>query len=243
MNKSTVAALKKTRWDSGSEIKTSGSAMSRLVSGVLGSRTSSAESRGWCRNQGVPRGIRIGLLVLAALVMASNVMAQHTPDPGKTHGEGERPFEIFGGYSYLREDGLSLNGWTGTFIAKVNRWFAIAADFDGHYGTDREGLEDVRVRVHGFTFGPHVALHNRSRVLPFAFALFGGAHESVKVEGLKESATGFAANLGGGLDVHVNESVSVRLIQVDAAYTRFEGHGTTSPRFSTGLVFHFGKPR
>lgn len=187
-------------------------------------------------------GIRFCFLALAVFILAPSVMAQQ-PEPNKSEDEGEPPYEIFGGYSYLRDDGHNLNGWTGTFIVNVNRWFAIAADFDGHYGSHREGLEAVRVLEHGFTFGPHVALHNRSRVTPFAFALFGGAHDSVKVAGVTESATGFAANLGGGLDVRVNEKWSVRLIQVDAAYTRFHGEGKTAPRFSTGLVFHFGKPR
>lgn len=182
------------------------------------------------------------LLVLTVLILVPSVVAQEA-EPKESESEGERPFEIFGGYSYLRDDGHNLNGWTGTLIVNVNKWFAIAADVDGHYGSHREGHEVVRVREHGFTFGPHVALHNRSRIIPFAFALFGGAHENVKTAGETESATGFAANLGGGLDVRVNEAWSVRLIQVDAAYTRFHGEGKTAPRFSTGLVFHFGKPR
>ena len=181
------------------------------------------------------------LLVLTVLIVVPSVVAQQS-EPEKSE-EGERPYEIFGGYSYLRDDGHNLNGWTGTLIVNLNKWFAIAADVDGHYGSHHEGHEVVRVREHGFTFGPHVALHNRSRITPFAFALFGGAHENVKVAGETESATGFAANLGGGLDVRVNEEWSVRLIQIDAAHTRFHGEGKTAPRFSTGLVFHFGKPR
>ena len=184
----------------------------------------------------------ICLLVLTTLILASSVEAQ-LPEPREHESEGERPYEIFGGYSYLRDDGHNLNGWTGTFIVKVNSWFGIAADVDGHYGSHREGAELVRVHEHALTFGPHVALENHSRFTPFAFALFGGAHEKVKAAGVTESATGFATNLGGGLDMRVNERVSVRLVQFDASYTRFHGEGKTAPRFSTGLVFHFGKPR
>ena len=182
------------------------------------------------------------MLVLTVFILVPSVVAQQ-PEPEKSESEAERPFEIFGGYSYLRDDAHNLNGWTGTLIVNVNHWFAIAADFDGHYGSHREGPEVVSEHEHGFTFGPHVALHNRSRITPFAFALFGGAHENVKIAGVTDSATGFAANLGGGLDARVNETWSVRLIQVDAAYTRFHGEGKTASRFSTGLVFHFGKPR
>jgi len=177
------------------------------------------------------------MLTLSPLVLAQQ------PEPKKSAEEGERPYEIFGGYSYLRDEGHNLNGWTGTFIANVNSWIAVAADFDGHYGSHREGLENVRVREHGFTFGPHVALKNRSPITPFAFALFGGAHENVKTGADTETSTAFAANFGGGLDVRINERWSARVVQVDASYTRFDGVGKTSPRFSTGLVFHFGKPR
>jgi hypothetical protein len=186
--------------------------------------------------------LRTCVIALTIFTLSPVVMAQQ-PEPNKSAEEGERPYEVFGGYSYLREEGHNLNGWTGTFIVNVNSWFGIAADFDGHYGSHREELEDVRVREHGFTFGPHFALRNRTRVTPFAFTLFGGAHENVKTGAVTETATGFAANFGGGLDVRANERWSVRVIQVDAAYTRFNGEGRTSPRFSVGMVFHFGKPK
>lgn len=184
---------------------------------------------------------KASLLCLLVLILAPSVVAQQ-PEPKKSESEGERPYEVFGGYSHVRDDG-GLNGWTGTFILKMNSWFALAADVDGHYGSHREGAEVERVREHAFTFGPHVALENRSRFTPFAFALFGGAFENVKAAGVTETASSFAANFGVGLDMRVNERVSVRLIQYDSSYTRFHGEGKTAPRFSTGLVFHLGKPR
>lgn len=188
---------------------------------------------------------RIFFIALGAFTFtASSSVAQHSPAPAaEIETEGERPFEAFGGYTVLRESGASLSGWTGTLILNVNGWFGLAADFDGHYGARREGAEEARVREHGFTFGPHFAFHNRSRFVPFAFALAGGAHENLHAGGLAESATGFAANLGGGLDCAVNEKLSLRLAQIDAAYTRFHGQGSTSPRFSAGLIFHLGKPK
>ena len=53
-------------------------------------------------------------------ILAANVLAQHSSDSGKAHAEGEPPFEVSGGYSYLREEGHNLNGWTGTFIGNIN---------------------------------------------------------------------------------------------------------------------------
>lgn len=176
------------------------------------------------------------LVPLGILALAASAFAQSPEE------EKEAPFEVFGGYSYLHDGGHSFNGWTGTFIGNINRWFGLAADFDGHY---RSGTEDgltVSEHENGFTFGPHFALPNSSRITPFAFTLLGGAHSSARAEGPSVTATGFAMNLGGGLDVKVNELWSARVIQVDAAYTRFNGRGTTAPRVSAGMVLHFGKP-
>jgi hypothetical protein len=195
------------------------------------------------------RVARLCCLASAAFLLTTVALAQtpdhqQTPDhPHKAEekAEEEKPFEVFAGYSYVREDGNNLNGWTGTFIANINKWFGIAADFDGHYGSHKDGAETVTTHENGFTFGPHVAIHTHSKVTPFAFALLGGAHKSEKVGSTSESATGFAGNFGGGFDLGVNEQVSIRLIQVDAAYTRFKGIGATSPRISAGIIFHFGK--
>jgi len=173
---------------------------------------------------------------LAILVLLGGGAATAQDSP-----EQEKPFEVFAGYSYLHEDGHNFNGWTGTFVAEINKWFGLAADFDGHYRSATEEGAHVSEHEHGFTFGPHVSFHNKRRVTPFAFALFGGAHASASVDGHTASTTGFAMNLGGGLDVRLNEWIDARIVQVDAAYTRFDGNGTTSPRVSAGLVFHFGK--
>lgn len=179
------------------------------------------------------RHLRV-LIALSAL--AGGAFAQSPAE-----SEKEAPFELFGGYSYLHEGGNGFNGWTATLIGNVNRWFGIAADFDGHYRSGTEDGAAISEHENGFTFGPHFALHNRSRVTPFAFTLVGGAHSSVQTDRGGATANGFAMNLGGGLDVRVNERLSARVIQVDAAYTRFNGAGTTAPRISAGMVLHFGK--
>jgi hypothetical protein len=171
------------------------------------------------------------LLSLLAAATAASAFAQ----------DKEPPFEVFGGYSYLHESGNSFNGWTGTFVAEVHKGFGFAADFDGHYRSATEGGDKISEHGHGFTFGPHYAFHNESRFTPIVFALFGGAHASVSAAGRSISENGFAMNIGGGLDVRWTEAISVRLIQVDASYTRFDGRGSTAPRISAGLVFHFGK--
>lgn len=183
---------------------------------------------------------KIFLIALICIFTAVGVRAQEKESPGKEPAHEFPRFEIFGGYSYLHEGGESFHGWTGTLVTNFNHWFGLAADVDGHYGTHPTALGDETKRIHAFTFGPHVA-YRKSKVVPFAFLLFGVAHESVTEAGVTASETGFAMNAGGGIDLEVRENIALRLIQVDAAYTHLGGHSVTSPRVSAGVVFSFGR--
>ena len=94
--------------------------------------------------------------------------------------------------------------------------------------------------IHTFTAGPRFTYRNEANVTPFAHALFGGARVSGSSGGLTVSDTGWAMNLGGGVDWNVNERFSVRLIQADALVTRFNGNREVDPRLSFGVVIKFG---
>lgn len=148
-------------------------------------------------------------------------------------------FELFGGYSYLHSQGESLNGWKVVAVGNVNHWFGIAADFDGYYRSASTAHGSEKESEHSFTFGPHFTLRKK-RLVPFAYALFGVARESASLGATSESATGFATELGGGLDYEVNEHLAVRLLDASASITRIEDHTRTKPKLSFGLVFHFG---
>jgi hypothetical protein len=59
-----------------------------------------------------------------------------------------------------------------------------------------------------------------------------------------DSSTAFAMAAGSGLDLSLTHHVAVRLFQTDYLLTlldnRVNGHQNNF-RFSTGIVFHFGK--
>lgn len=152
-------------------------------------------------------------------------------------GPAHAQVEIFGGYSYLRPSinfagstaHPNLNGWEVTGVYNAYHWVGIAADFSGHYGT----VDGVNTHINTYLFGPQIRL--RTRVSPFAHALFGVAHENLG--GSSDNA--FAAAVGAGIDVGIAPFVSFRPIQLDYLVTRF-GSGTQSqPRASAGLVLHF----
>ena len=120
-----------------------------------------------------------------------------------------------------------------------------------------------------FMLGPHFTYH-RSRYAPFAQALFGGYHlqstgtllvpvmcgPPVTCGGpINESMVqrGFAMALGGGLDIDLGHGISFRPVQAEYLLRRavevLPNNGSffsvvyyaNDFRYSTGIVFHFGR--
>ena len=167
------------------------------------------------------------------------------------------PFEIFGGYSYLRtgtpydEDSHGRNT---SVSANLTKNIAVKADFGGYYDRYARaaigGPIAVSNRVHTFLFGPQFNFRATDRVNPFIHTLFGAAHDrTVATRGAARVVvvdTGFAMALGGGVDAKLNDSVSFRIFQTDYLLTRYRDpyiaplakRSIHHFRLSTGLVFH-----
>jgi opacity protein-like surface antigen len=95
-----------------------------------------------------------------------------------------------------------------------------------------------------------------SRFRPFGHALAGVAVGKSKIDNsffssgfcqqtgvdcrgdFSDSETGFAAAIGGGIDIKATERFSIRAIQVDYNPTRFNGSTQNNFRFGLGVVFH-----
>ena len=168
------------------------------------------------------------LIALAVLLFLAPAyaMAQNTPDA-----------EIFGGISVLSTSVKTLEGVSASVNGNVTGWLGIKADFSALYGN----IIIANLRAYTFTFGPQISYRKNQRVVPFAHALFGGAHATAGVLGLSFSDSSFAMNFGGGLDVVVHKNIAIRVFQVDALVTRFSHDVSTDPRVSAGVVFRFGK--
>jgi opacity protein-like surface antigen len=132
---------------------------------------------------------------------------------------------------------------------KVLPFIGIAADFDGHYGSQNfpiicpacpvgiplGGTVNASFNEHNYLFGPRVSV-SVGKVRPFAEALFGAGHVSAN-NGVG-SDTSFATALGGGLDYKLIPLVAWR-IQGDYLQTRFFGATQNNVRLSTGIVLRF----
>jgi opacity protein-like surface antigen len=148
--------------------------------------------------------------------------------------------EVFGGYQYTRlklsgVDSINLNGWNASVSGYFTKYLGLSGDFSGAYGSPF----GVSTKVHTFMFGPIVHFTNKSKITPFAHALFGGAHISASAFGFSGGETDFAWAAGGGLDANLSSHLSVRLAQADFLQTRFGGDSQNNFRYSAGIIFKF----
>jgi len=174
--------------------------------------------------------------------------------------------KLFAGYSYLRPsltyDQVSdcpfacpavpgtvtthpnWNGYEFSATYKILPFVGIQADFSGHYGSVA-GSSSGHMQT--YLFGPELAFP--AKVSPFVHALVGVAHQAVGAgtassHGVpvvipSSSENGFAATLGGGIDLHLAPFLSFRVIQLDYMVTHFDSGTHHQPRASTGIVLRF----
>jgi opacity protein-like surface antigen len=185
-------------------------------------------------------------------------------------------FKFFAGYSHNRVDtGVDnddpelddfideregFNGFNASIQGNVSRYVGLKFDYSFHRRSFDDGLgNNVDARLHNFLGGVQIQDNSRGggRVRPFAHALVGAARLNFDLSEFDDEfvdfgETGFAAALGGGVDVRVNNRVSVRAIQFDWNPTRFDfnnfgnGNGVTGDnsqtlhnfRIGVGIVFH-----
>ncbi len=156
------------------------------------------------------------------------------------------------------EDRRSFNGFNASVVGNFSRYVGAKGDFSGHYKN-----EDITVPVTGIIPAQNLRLKSSvynflggvqvkdnavdgSRVRPFAHGLIGVARGKTELSSNNsfvgnfdnEADYGFAAAVGGGLDIKATNRLSIRAFQVDYNPTRFNDSTQHNFRFGVGLVFH-----
>lgn len=173
--------------------------------------------------------MKIMLAVVAFTFLAAGSYAQ-TPKADVSVGYA---FDHFNGSN--GSDGFHLNGFDASVGFNWNRFFGFVGDFGVQHGSP-SGVSTTNTT---YTFGPRISARVNDKFVPFAQALFGGAHQSASVAGVKVTSNPFAFSFGGGVDLGIIPGNRVALRpQVD--YFGFHSNGNTvnSERVSVSLVFN-----
>jgi hypothetical protein len=157
-------------------------------------------------------------------------------------------FEVFGGWNIIiPEDNPDidyLNGWEGTLVVNGNEYAGVAIDISGTYASLDDDLGTVS--NYNFLFGPQVRIPMHEKITPFVRALFGAGTLRLPsgLEGNEEgqmNENGFAMAIGGGVDIHFNDMISIRPAQLEYLTWRLNGEWINAARFAAGVVFKIGE--
>jgi opacity protein-like surface antigen len=154
--------------------------------------------------------------------------------------------DVFGGYSFLRENirsGANLDGWNASLTGRITDRIGVVGDFAGNRATPGQPafgpVGNMDTSIYTFLFGPRLYGPNYGSVSPFVHALFGAARGSAESGGFSVSDAAFAMALGGGVDLRVTRAIGIRLFQADYLMTRFFDVKQNNARISAGVVFRF----
>jgi len=181
----------------------------------------------------------VGVLVLGLCLAA--VAAEDAPTA-----------EVFGGISWLHTDNMGVGGlksnyigWDTEFQYNLRKWLGATADIGGNYGHLTPDAPNSH--IYSFLFGPTLSYRAHNSTL-FVHTLFGANNTNLfMVDDTQVSNTAFALAFGGGADLKINDTFSLRVAQVDYLYTRhdFTGIGLkdhqNNIRWSGGIVINLGR--
>jgi len=171
-------------------------------------------------------------------------------------------FEVAGLFSYINfqpgaENNFNNTGGTGSFAYNANKWLGLVGEFGAYSfrrdiyvlpsGATQQVLTTIKGTQQTYLFGPRLNWRRFDHFVPFAEALFGGAHGSPELTG-DNSQTAFALAVGGGVDVVITKDFSWRFIEADYLMTSYSGSQLSASarqnnfRIGSGLVVRWDYP-
>ena len=197
--------------------------------------------------------LAISLFIVTVAAAVASAGAQTSPVVDKPSA----PPDLALTYSYIRSNAppagcgcFNLNGGSATFAWPISSGrFAIVGDVTAatapNIANSGAGLT-LGTFTGGVRYKPQVG---RSSLHPFGQVLVGVAHSSGPFVQGQYSATNnanaaFAANMGGGLDMHLSRRLSLRLLEADYLLTTFDNlsnNHQNNVKLSVGIIFAFGR--
>jgi len=153
-----------------------------------------------------------------------------------------------------------FNGFETSITGNLSRYFGLKFDFSGHFKSHTvpfgsTASVDIDSQLYNVLGGVQLKDNSsETKFKPFAHALAGVARARNRVNfgndvciavvpspcpaDFTDTQTGFAAALGGGLDIRAGNRVDVRVIQFDYNPTRLFDSTQHNFRIGVGIVFH-----
>ncbi len=139
------------------------------------------------------------------------------------------------GYNFIRANAppgtcvcFQMNGGVASGAFHLTHGLSVAAEFTGGHADNISSLGQ-NLTLTTYTFGPRYTFSHK-RFAPFGEALFGAAHASDSYfpqgASYNTTASSFALDLGGGLDVEVNRRFAVRAVEAQYLRTGFPNGST-----------------
>lgn len=153
-------------------------------------------------------------------------------DPNDTGRDGFNGVNIDAGYNFSRYVGAKVDF---SYHQKSNNVTVPAAGTFNVDGKLTQFMGGVKIQDNA----------TETKVRPFAQLLLGVGRVEVEASGtgipagFDQSETGFAAAVGGGLDIRVHRNVDIRAIKVEYNPVRIEGETGNNIRLGVGLNFRF----
>jgi len=158
-------------------------------------------------------------------------------------------------------------GFEAAVTRNLNRYFGVVGDFSAHFSRDQGPITltppcnqppclpvtqnaKLNPRLFNFLAGPEVKWRNRTRLTPFAHALFGITHATATFSttgpaltlSRTDADTGFAMTYGGGFEVRILSRVGFRTsFDYSKAFVgsnALPAQRVNSVGYSTGVIFH-----
>jgi peptidoglycan-associated lipoprotein len=197
--------------------------------------------------------LSISLLIIVVAASLTPASGQTSPAVEKSAAQPDLALT----YTYIRSNAppagcgcFSLNGGSATFAWPISTGrFAIVGDITAatasNIANSDAGLT-LSIFAGGVRYEPRLG---RSTLRPFGELLVGVAHSSGPFVQGQYSATNnanaaFAANMGGGLDMHLSRRFSLRLLEADYLLTTFDNlsnNHQNNVKLSVGIIFAFGR--
>lgn len=188
------------------------------------------------------------------------VSGQNADDYNKIEASGNYLFQRVdssGGFN----DNSGFNGFNGSVTANFSRYFGVKFDISAAFKKQSFAQNaiippnprnfTVKSSVYNYLGGIQVKDNSKEKkVKPFAHFLIGAGRIKQTLSGncpndvqsicnsYNFSETGFAAAIGGGIDVKASERISIRAIQADYNPIQFNGQTSNNFRLMIGIVIH-----